>query len=228
MSNKTSSKTKSKSLKTYRVQNDESLPSVVMLHGYGANGRDLAGLAGYPNISKLNYNWVFIEAPLSPPELAAFGGFAWFTLTLSSFGPNMSASTLEDFYGMATDEFKQSLEAVESTIWDLDLKGDVYVGGFSQGAMMAANVFFKSSNQYKALIAMSGAPLNYKEWKELTEAKKIFISHGEQDPVLPVKCGKDLKEKIVSVKGLVEEHWFQGGHEIPSSVLDKLAQFLSS
>jgi len=217
---------KNKNLKTYLVENNPANPTVIMLHGYGANGRDLAGLASYPELSKLDYNWVFIEAPLSPPELAAFGGYAWFNLTLSSFGPNMSAETLEKFYGMTTDEFKKSLEMIESTIWDLDLKGDVYIGGFSQGAMMAANVFFKSPNQYKALIAMSGAPLNFKNWSELTEAKKIFISHGEQDPVLPVKCGKDLKEKVVVAKGLVEEHWFQGGHEIPPSVLNKLGVFL--
>jgi phospholipase/carboxylesterase len=215
-----------KNLKTYFVENDSSKPTIIMLHGYGANGRDLAGLASYPAISKLDHNWVFIEAPLSPPELAAFGGFAWFNLTLSSFGPNMSAKTLEEFYGMTTDEFKQSLEAVESTIWDLDLKGDVFVGGFSQGAMMAANVFFKSPHQYKGLIAMSGAPLNFKAWAELSEPKKIFISHGEQDPVLPVKCGKDLLQKVLEKRGLAEEHWFSGGHEIPPSVLNKLAQFL--
>jgi len=219
---------KNKNLKTYLVENDGTKPTVIMLHGYGANGRDLAGLAGYPEISTLNYNWVFIEAPLSPPELAAFGGYAWFNLTLSSFGPNMSVKTLEDFYGMTTDEFKSSLEKIESTIWDLNLKTDVYLGGFSQGAMMASNVFFASPNQYKALIALSGAPLNYQNWQNLTEPKRIFISHGEQDPVLPIKCGKDLKEKTLSSKGLVEEHWFQGGHEIPPSVLNQLAQFLKS
>jgi len=217
---------KNKNLKTFLVENDNSKPTIIMLHGYGANGRDLAGLAGYPELSKLDFNWVFIEAPLSPPELASFGGFAWFNLTLSSFGPNMSAATLDKFYEMTIDEFEQSLEAVENTIWNLDLKGDVYVGGFSQGAMMAANVFFKSPNQYKGLIAMSGAPLNFKAWPQLSEPKKIFISHGEQDPVLPVKCGRDLKEKALGAKGLVEEHWFNGGHEIPPSILNKMSQFL--
>lgn len=218
---------KTKKLKTYLVENNPAKPTVIMLHGYGANGRDLAGLAGHPELSKLDYNWVFLEAPLSPPELAAFGGYAWFNLTLSSFGPNMSGATLDKFYGMATDEFKESLEAVENTIWDLELKGDVFMGGFSQGAMMAANVFFKSPNQYKGLIALSGAPLNFKDWAELTEPKNIFISHGEQDPVLPVKCGKDLKEKALGCKGIVEEHWFNGGHEIPPSVLNKLSLFIS-
>lgn len=216
----------STNLKTFKVENNPNNPSIVMLHGYGANGRDLAGLASYSALSNLEYNWYFLEAPLSPPELAAFGGRAWFSLTLSSFGPNMNAETLEKFYSMMPTEYKKSLEQIETTVWDLDLKGDVFMGGFSQGAMMAANCFFKSPEHYKGLITMSGAPLNFKNWKELSELKKVFISHGEQDPVLPFKCGKDLAQKLSDSKAVVEENWFQGGHDIPPSVLNNLAGFL--
>ena len=112
-----------------------------MLHGYGANGKDLVGLSQVPELSKLDLNWYFLEAPLSPPELAMFGGRAWFSLTLSSFNPNMNADALEKFYAMETSEFKDSLQAIKDSIWDLDLKGKTYIGGFSQGAMMASNIF---------------------------------------------------------------------------------------
>lgn len=214
------------SLNVYKVENNPNNPSIVMLHGYGANGRDLVGLSQVPKLSKLNLNWYFLEAPLDPPELAAFGGKAWFSLTLSSFNPNMNAGALEKFYSMESDEFKDSLQTLKDSIWNLELKNKVYIGGFSQGAMMAANVFMEDANSYEGLIALSGAPLNYKKWKTTRANKPVFISHGEQDPVLPFKCGTDLSEKLKDSDLSVEHIWFQGGHEIPMNVLNKLSKFL--
>ncbi len=215
------------SLNVYKIENNPQSANIVMLHGYGANGKDLVGLSQVPELSKLDLNWYFLEAPLSPPELAMFGGRAWFSLTLSSFNPNMNADALEKFYAMETSEFKDSLQAIKDSIWDLDLKGKTYIGGFSQGAMMASNIFMSDSNSYDGLIALSGAPLNYKKWPTIKDSKSVFISHGEQDPVLPFKCGTDLQTKIAE-KGLnVKKTWFQGGHEIPMNVLKGLGDFLS-
>lgn len=216
----------SEQLKVYQVDGDPNNASVVMLHGYGANGRDLMGITQVPELRNLDLNWYFLEAPLDPPELQAFGGKAWFSLTLSSFNPNMNPEALEKFYNMETSEFKQSMQLIKDTVWDLDLKGDVFMGGFSQGAMMAANVFMSDINSYAGLIAMSGAPLNYKNWKATDESKPVFISHGEQDPVLPFKCGADLDEKIKDSQLKIKTHWFQGGHEIPMSLLKELGSFL--
>ncbi len=215
-------------LKVYQIEGSKSSDSVIMLHGYGANGRDLVGITGMPEISDLELNWYFLEAPLEPSELMAFGGKAWFSLTLSSFNPNMNADALEKFYSMKNPEFEKSMEMVKNTIWDLDLKTDVHIGGFSQGAMMATNIFMDDPKGFKSLIALSGAPLNHTVWPKKGLSKKAFVSHGEQDPVLPFKCGAQLNEKL-SESGLdVETIWFQGGHEIPHSTLTKLSEFLSA
>ncbi len=214
-------------LRVYKTETNPENDSVIMLHGYGANGRDLAGLAQFPELSKLKLNWYFLEAPLSPPELAMFGGRAWFSLTLSSFNPNMNPEALEKFYSMKSPEFKDSLQLIKDAIWDLELKGKTYVGGFSQGAMMAANCFMSDPKSYEGLITLSGAPLNFKNWKT-TSGQKAFVSHGEQDPVLPFKCGTDLSAKLKESGLSVQQNWFKGGHEIPPTVLTKLSQFLSS
>ena len=140
----------------------------------------------------------------------------------------MNPAALEKFYDMETEEFKQSLQMVKDAVWDLDLKGPIYMGGFSQGAMMAASCFMSDSDSYEGLIAMSGAPLNFKKWKPVDSTKKIFVSHGEQDPVLPFKCGRDLSEKLSNAGLTVSQNWFQGGHEIPRNIISKLSQFLGT
>lgn len=214
-------------LTVYKVENDPKNASIVMLHGYGANGRDLVGLTQAPELSRLNLNWYFLEAPLSPPELAMFGGKAWFSLTLSSFDPNMNPEAFEKFYSMETPEFKKSLQLIKDSIWNLELTGKTYIGGFSQGAMMAANCFMSDVSSFEGLITLSGAPLNYKKWKATDSSKPVFVSHGEQDPVLPFKCGSDLAGKFKDAGLNVQQSWFQGGHEIPPGILSKLGKFLS-
>ncbi len=214
-------------LTTYKIKNSPNNPSIIMLHGYGANAKDLIGLCKVPKISKLNLNWYFIEAPLSPPELAIFGGKAWFNPTLLSFNPNMNAETLEKFYSIDSKDYRKSLQAIKDTIWSLNLKNSIYVGGFSQGAMMASNIFMSNVDNYTGLIALSGAPLGNNHWEHSNSPKKVFISHGKQDPVLPFKCGKDLSEKLTQKGLIIDENWFQGKHEIPIDILNKLGDFLS-
>lgn len=214
------------SLKVYHIENNKLNPNVIMLHGYGANGRDLVGLCQTPELAALDFNWYFLEAPISPPDLAMFGGLAWFSLSLSSFNPHMNDEALNKFYAMTSTEFEDSLQKVKDSIWDLNLKSPTYIGGFSQGAMMAANAFMSDPESYAGLIALSGAPLNFANWRSTESAKKVFISHGEQDPVLPFKCGTDLNAHLQE-KGLTATtSWFQGGHEIPEGVLKELGAFL--
>ena len=60
-------------LNVLKYESNPNNPSMIILHGYGANARDLAGLAEAPELAKLDYNWYFLDAPLVPPELADRG-----------------------------------------------------------------------------------------------------------------------------------------------------------
>jgi len=211
-------------LKVYSVEGSNPL-NFIFLHGYGANGRDLVGLSQYESLANLNANWYFIEAPLSPPELSMFGGKAWFNITLSSLGPD---AKMEDFYDQENQEIEDSFEQLKTCIWNLNLSlENTFIGGFSQGAMMAAKLFFESPKDYKGLISFSGVPLHRKKWKleGANPIQKIFLSHGIQDPVLPFQCAKDLEQEIVGFNK--KTHWFNGQHEIPQEVLRDLSDFIS-
>jgi phospholipase/carboxylesterase len=235
-------------LKHYKVEsNKDAKINFVFLHGYGANGRDLVGLSQHPGLKSLEANWYFLEAPLSPPELAMFGGRSWFSITLSSLGPG---ADLKDFYDQEHKEIDSSFSQIKESLWDLniDLK-NTYIGGFSQGAMMASKVFFDTPSDFKGLISLSGAALHRKKWnispknistknntKENTTdsdskndsstKQKVFLSHGKQDPVLPFSCATDLDDSVVGFNK--KSLWFNGGHEIPPQVLKELSSFIKA
>lgn len=219
---------KKSNLKVFSVEKSKELPSLILLHGYGANGRDLVGLAHYGVLANLECNWYFLEAPLSPPELAMFGGRAWFNIRASDFGLSMNQKNLERFCAMNTDsDYLASLEKIKSTIWNLNLRGPKIIGGFSQGAMMATNVFMQNQDGYEALVALSGAPFSCENWPQAQSLKHVFVSHGQQDAILPFFAGEALAQKLSEKKFEVEKQWFQGGHEIPPQILKKLASFIS-
>ncbi len=217
-------------LKHYKVETTKDAKiNFVFLHGYGANGRDLVGLSQHPVLKNLEANWYFLEAPLSPPELAMFGGRAWFSITFSSLGPN---ADLSEFYDQEHKEIDSSFSQIKECLWDLniDLK-NTYIGGFSQGAAMASKVFFDDLKGFKGLISLSGAALHRKKWNintsntaDLETKQKVFLSHGKEDTVLPFRCATDLDESILGFDK--KTVWFRGGHEIPPYVLDELSSFV--
>ena len=213
-------------LKHYSVE-DGSKDSLnfVLLHGYGANGKDLVSLSQYEDLKNLNANWYFLEAPLPLLELSVFGGRAWFNLTLSSLGPQ---ADMKDFYDQENEEVENSFEQIKNTLWSLNLNlKNTFVGGFSQGAMMALKLFFESPKNYKGLVSFSGVPLHRKKWNlnDVDPTQKVFLSHGMKDLVLPFQCAQDLDKEI---KGFNKKtHWFNGQHEIPYQVLKDLADFIS-
>ena len=214
-------------LKVYNVKNsnDKEATNIIILHGYGANGKDLVGLAQYPEFEDLKANWYFLEAPLAPPELLMYGGLAWFNLTLSSFGPNLSKEDLEKFYLMDNKELSDSLKLIQNAVWDLNLNSkNTFIGGFSQGAMMATRAFFDEPENFKGLISLSGAPVQHNKWKTSEKPLKIFMSHGQQDPVLPFACAESLLNKLSNFSP--KHVWFNGGHEIPPKVLNELSDWL--
>ena len=197
----------------------------VFLHGYGANGRDLVNLSQQEDLKALNANWYFFEAPLSPPELAMFGGRAWFNLTLLSLG-GLEADG-KDFYDQENQEIEDSFTQLKNSLWELNLNlENTLIGGFSQGAMMASKLFFESPKNYRGFISFSGAPIHRKKWnlKEVNPKQKVFLSHGIQDPVVPFQCAKDLDKEIEGFNK--KTHWFNGQHEIPHQVLKDLAYFI--
>jgi phospholipase/carboxylesterase len=107
--------------------------------------------------------------------------------------------------------------------------GNFYIGGFSQGAMVATDAVLHSDENPLGLILMSGAFVAEERWKKrlpLHKNLKIFQDHGESDPVLSFSEAKRLSELFLANGNSLQFLPFGGGHEIPPPVLKQLQQFL--
>jgi len=70
-------------------------PLVVLLHGYGAPGDDLVPLQRVLNVPS-EVRFAFPEAPLSPPDLAMYGGRAWWPIDVMALQQAAAAGRARD------------------------------------------------------------------------------------------------------------------------------------
>lgn len=197
-------------------------PWIIFFHGFGADAHDLESLKEYIHLKgAVNYrfpNGVF-EVPIGP----GWTGRAWWPLTLSSLPSDWSDYTPEPMDAL--------VPAIMKMITDLKIPWNkIILGGFSQGAMLATEIYLQAPETPLGLVSMSGSLIRQTEWTQKLENRKgakIFLSHGENDQVLPAKGTQKLLN-LCKQKGLETQFVsFAGGHEIPPKVLNGISQYIN-
>ncbi|WP_065334072.1 alpha/beta hydrolase [Tritonibacter mobilis] len=153
--------------------------AVVFLHGYGANGADLLGLAD-PLAEHLP-DTLFV-APDAPEACAgAPMGFQWFPIPWID-----GSSEEESMRGMmaAVDDLNAFLDAF---MVDEDLLPEqVVLLGFSQGTMMALHVAPRREDPVAGIVAFSGRLLSPDTFSdEVVSRMPVLLVHGDEDDVVP-------------------------------------------
>lgn len=191
---------------------------VILLHGYGADGNDLIGLAPY--FARVLPGAYFV-APHAPErcEMSPMG-YQWFPI--SQFDPS---SRLTGAQGVAPvlDQFIDE----ELARHGLDEKNLVLVG-FSQGTMMALHVALRRPNAVAGILGFSGLLAGPELLAEEAVAKPpIMLIHGDADEMLPVKNLHEAVQALGAADFSVEWHVSQGaGHTIAQDGLDLGMDFL--
>jgi phospholipase/carboxylesterase len=206
-------------------------PAVVLLHGFGAPGDDLASLWRVMR-APAGTRFLFPEAPLSLGELGMPGARAWWMIDMV----RLQRTRTPDEVNQMMSEVPAGLAAARAKVLamldavDAELKpSKLVVGGFSQGAMLSVDVALRSDRPLAGLVAMSGALIAEKEWRPLAAKRAglpVLQSHGSRDPILPFAAGERLAS-LLKEAGLAHQ-WvpFQGEHTIPPVVIDALGAFL--
>ncbi|MBT4284963.1 MAG: prolyl oligopeptidase family serine peptidase [Rhodobacteraceae bacterium] len=186
---------------------DSSL--VIFLHGYGANGNDLLGLAD--QLSEHLPDTVFL-APDAPETCSVNpGGFQWFPI------PWIDGSTEEESErGLlrATEDLrmfiKQSMEEEGLS------EAETILIGFSQGTMMALHVGPRMVDSILGIIGFSGRILNPESLLEDCKSKPpTLLIHGDQDDVVPFSSLSTAEFTLQECGFEVETHVMEGtGHGI--------------
>ncbi|RZK40295.1 MAG: esterase, partial [Pedobacter sp.] len=100
----------------------------------------------------------------------------------------------------------------------------IYIGGFSQGGIMAYSVGLTYPRKFAGVFAFSSRLLSevkpiIKEKKEL-EHLKMFIAHGTQDQTLVIEYGRDAKVFLEPMLPKLEYHEYEMVHTIIAEELE--------
>lgn len=179
----------------------------VNLHGWGANGADLAPLATIYDIPACYY--FFPTAPFNHPEV--LGGKAWYALETKAYeGLGESRQQLQDWLRSLAD------------LTGVPLSRTV-LGGFSQGGAMALDVGL--GLPLAGIISLSGY-LHFQPETSDTERPPILLLHGTQDQVVPLAAAQFAQQNLAAIGAKVDFHEFEGGHEIPLEIIPLIRNFV--
>jgi phospholipase/carboxylesterase len=101
--------------------------------------------------------------------------------------------------------------------------------GFSQGGMLALDLFLMEEPRLEALALFSSCLIDRASLASRAarlEGLPTFISHGRQDADLAFEAGSRLREFLVAAGAQVSWTAFDGGHEVPLPVWRQFKQFL--
>jgi phospholipase/carboxylesterase len=168
----------------------ETRSCVVFLHGYGANGADLLGLAD-PLAEHLP-DTLFVSPDAPEACAGAPFGFQWFPI------PWIDGSSEEESMagmGRAVNDLNAFLDAL---MVDEDLLPEqVALLGFSQGTMMALHVGPRREDELAGIVGFSGRLLAPELLVDEVQSKPpILLLHGDQDDVVPVQSLPQAAEAL--------------------------------
>jgi len=163
---------------------------VVFLHGYGANGEDLLGLAD--PLSEHLPDTLFV-APDAPETCAGSPmGFQWFPIPWID-----SSSEEEAERGLlaAADDLNAFLDAL---MVDEDvLPEQVVLFGFSQGTMMSLHVVPRREDAIAGVVGFSGRLVSPELLTDQVQSRPpILLVHGDADDVVPVQSMPEAVEAL--------------------------------
>jgi len=194
-----------------------SYPLVIMLHGFGANMMDLAGLA--PVIHRRGYVYACPNAPI-PFELGrGMVGYGW--------TPPRGQATQEEVCNAETllggffDEVFQKLRTSP---------GQAILMGFSQGGGMTYRCGLARPETFAGLVALSASLPDPKELEGRLPPRRdqpIFVAHGQSDPLIPLERAWATRQFLEGAGYRPEYREYAMGHEISQEVLDDLVPWVA-
>ncbi|MDC1154279.1 serine esterase [Candidatus Pelagibacter sp.] len=162
--------------------------AVILLHGYGGDGKDISMLT--LNWKRYMPNTVFIcpngheACPINP------SGFQWFDLTKDDTDYILDQSIkAEEKIKLFINEIKQEFNLQNNQIC---------LSGFSQGCMMSLNVGLTSEEKFSCIVGFSGKIINQNNLKlRIKNSTDTLLIHGDADQVVPSTYLLEAKDFLI-------------------------------
>ena len=162
--------------------------AIILLHGYGGDGKDISMLT--LNWKRFMPNTVFIcpngheICPINP------SGFQWFDLTKDDSNYILDQSIkAEEKIKIFINEIKQ----------EFNLKNNqICLSGFSQGCMMSLNVGLTSEEKFSCIVGFSGKIIDQNNLKlRIKNSTNTLLIHGDADQVVPSTYLLEAKDFLI-------------------------------
>ncbi len=193
---------------------------VIFVHGYGANGQDLIGLADplEPHLP----DTVFY-APDAPDRVpGAPFGFQWFPIPwLDGSSPEAAEAGLmaaaADLDAFVTETMEAEGVGPANTI----------LFGFSQGTMLSLHIAPRRAEPVAGIVAFSGRLLHPERLDEASCKPPVLLVHGDADGVVPFQSMDEAGQALQSAGFEVYAHVMKGtGHGIAPDGLSVALAFM--
>ncbi len=202
-----------------KPEKDKNIKNIiVLLHGYGGDGKDISILA--LNWKRYLPNTVFIcPNGYQPCELNP-SGYQWFDLTKEDPNYILSESLkaekkIHNLLSEIKEEYKLN-------------NGQICLAGFSQGCMMSINIGLTAEKPFSCVVGFSGKIIDRENLKiRKKNHANIFLIHGDLDDIVSPTYLLEAKDFLLREKINVKTHLVKNcGHHIPMEASSLALQYI--
>jgi phospholipase/carboxylesterase len=174
---------------TIEPENDDKVNNaIILLHGYGGDGKDISMLT--LNWKRFLPNTVFLcpdgheTCPINPK------GFQWFDLT-------------KEDPKYILEQSKKGEEKINQFIQEVKDKyklnnSNICLSGFSQGCMMAINLGLTCIKNYNCVVGFSGKIINQNDLSQRKNGStKMLLQHGDADEIVSPTFLLEIKDFLI-------------------------------
>jgi phospholipase/carboxylesterase len=194
--------------------------AVILLHGYGGDGKDISMLT--LNWKRFLPNTIFLcpngheKCQINPT------GYQWFDLTKDDPEYILEQSKKAEI------KLKQFIEEVKN---EYGLKNSqICLSGFSQGCMMSINLGLTSNESYNCLVGFSGKIINQTDLlKRKISSTKMLLIHGNKDAVVSPIFLLEAKDFLIRNNVEIETKMIENcEHHIPIEASSAALDFIKN
>ncbi len=193
-------------------------PMLVLLHGVGSNEQDVFALASYADPR-------FFVASVRAPLVLGPNAFGWYQVQWTNSGPRHDPAEAAAGRASASAFIEEAVAA-----YGLDGR-QVYLAGFSQGAITSLGIALTAPQTIAGAVIMSGRLLPEVAQSlappDQLRGLPLLVVHGTQDAVLPIALGREINQTLAALPVNLTYKEYNMAHQVSAESLGDISAWLS-